>query len=358
MNEKLSLQTLDKLYKNSPSIKIDDSDKIIIFSDLHMGDGNGIDDFRKNADIFKHILTEYYYPNDFKIVLNGDIEELYKFKYKDILNTWGDVYDIFSQFEKEGRLFKIVGNHDYEIYIEENDGHLFDLQESLILDYLGNKVFIYHGHQTANYIEQYNKMAMFFVRYIVTTLKIKNPTKPIGQYSKYRTEKIAYDFARSRKIISILGHTHRALFESMSKIDNIKMAIEDIINNYPRMNDNSQKKAEKQIKKFKKELENLYAKGRSLNLRNSLYNESLLVPCLFNSGSCISKNGLTGIEINEGMISLVYWFDINKSKKYTKKQYVKYKAVKTTQLTDSDYFKTILKEQSLEYIFTRIKLLA
>jgi len=83
-----------------------------------------------------------------------------------------------------------------------------------------------------------------------------------------------------------------------------------------------------------------------------LYNDKLLVPCLFNSGSGIGKRGFTGIEIKNGRISLVYWFDKNLSSRY-----LDYNGIKTKNLNGTDYYKAVLKSEPLSYVFTRINLL-
>jgi hypothetical protein len=42
-----------------------------------------------------------------------------------------------------------------------------------------------------------------------------------------------YGFSSRRKIVSIIGHIHRPLFESLSKIDTLKYRIEQLCRHYP-----------------------------------------------------------------------------------------------------------------------------
>lgn len=349
-----SFKTLDNLYETSPKFKLRKSDNYVIFSDLHLGNGNGNDDFIKNAALFKYILANYYMPSKFKLILNGDVEELYKFKVNDIFEAWKDLYELFEKFYFEGNLIKLVGNHDWEILNKNN--HIINsvLYEAIRLIYNSNTIFIFHGHQTANYLEQYNPISMFFVRYIAKLLGIKNPTLSVNGKKISTTEQRSYQFSIQKRIISIIGHTHKPLFESMSRKDTLKYYIEKLIRKYPFATLEKKQKIRKLISKFKKELQSLDAEKYNTNLINDhIFKNEPLVPCLFNSGTVIGKRGITGIEISNGKISLVYWFDVKRSQRY-----LKYKGVKTENLAHTDYYKAILKSESLDYIFNRIKLLA
>lgn len=56
----MSVRQLDKIYKNSKRIKIDDSTKLIIMSDCHRGAGDNFDNFLKNKNIFNGALNHYF----------------------------------------------------------------------------------------------------------------------------------------------------------------------------------------------------------------------------------------------------------------------------------------------------------
>ena len=52
-----------------------ESDRYIIFSDVHKGDREtGSDDFQRNEMIYCYAL-QYYLDHDYRLILNGDIEE-------------------------------------------------------------------------------------------------------------------------------------------------------------------------------------------------------------------------------------------------------------------------------------------
>ncbi len=353
MSKKIILAKLDKLYKETKSISITDEDKIVIFSDLHIGDNTDRDDFQHNSEMFEFLLQYYYLNRNYKLVLNGDIEELYKYPLKKIISSRNNFYNLLNQFDDAGNLFKIYGNHDYELNLHNAPKANSNLLSAVKFDYKGDDIFIFHGHQTAHFIEQYNLLALLLVRYIIYPLGIKNYSFPANFRKKFITESLAYEFSKERKIISILGHTHRPLFESLSKADTLKMLIEKMIRKYSLSDELKKEIIKEKIKKYSSELNYILQKDNAEKYKSSIYDDNFLVPCLFNSGSAIGKRGFTGIEIAKGKISLVYWFDINRSQRY-----IDYKGVKIKQFPETDYYKAILKRQPLDYIFTRIKLLS
>ena len=343
---------LEKLYKSAPKIEISDNDRFVIFSDLHMGNGGINDDFAKNAQLFHFILNNYYLKRNYKLVLNGDVEELYKFSIKSIIRKWQNIFDTFKLFYHNTGLYKIIGNHDYLLRYIKDLPYEFPILDSLVLKYKDNDVFIYHGHQTANLFEQYSMMVHYSIKYLFRT--ISNDSVPMVNSKKFQTEKIAYEFSKSKNIISILGHTHRPLFESLSKIETLKFMLENLINLYYKTTNGIREGLECKIKQIKNELETAKRVNYGINSVGSIYNDEVLVPCLFNSGAVTGKRGITAIEIKNGKIKLVYWFDRNRSQRYLED----YRQVETRHLPNSDYYKAILRKSKLEYIFTRVKLLA
>ncbi len=350
MISKTFSKRLNKLFEESPIVDIGKDDKIIIFSDVHMGNGGFNDDFAKNSDLFINVLRSNYLPKGYKLILNGDIEDLYKFSIKSIQRKWDDLYNLFDEFRLKNDLFKIFGNHDHQIFLHHNNTRKYNLLEALRLRYDNNDIFIYHGHQTAHILEQYSKIVEYFIKTLFRA--VSNKPVPFENGKKYQTEEIAYKFASQKKIVSILGHTHRPLFESISKVESLKMIIENLLAKYNKAHKKDKLLIAEQINKYKDELFHIYDKGKDLNYPSSIYNDKMLVPCLFNSGAITGKRGMTGIEIRNGMIALVYWFDSKKSQRY-----FDYKDVKTKRLGNTDYYRAILRKDKIENIFNRINLL-
>lgn len=351
MKAQLIFENLDYLYQTAPSKKITNRDSVVIFSDLHMGNGKKErDDFLHNSELFKYVLKHYYLQNNFQLFLNGDIEELQKFSFDVVQSKWNDVYQLFEEFNTKNRLFRIAGNHDFELFLEEK----YNILPALKLIYKNDTMFMFHGHQASAFLEKYNEFAGFFLRYMVRPLPVRNNSTAYDSKRKYRVEKKVYSFSNKNKIVSIIGHTHRPLFESLSRIDYLKFKIEQLCRVYPKARRKLKRMIETDIKYYKNELEHSYLKDKKLGKRSSLYNSNIIVPCVFNSGCAIGKRGVTALEIHGGKIYLVHWFDQNKSKKYL--QHHNYHIPK--RLNQSDYYRLVIKEDHLNYIFTRIKLLA
>ncbi len=346
-------QNLSELYDSAPTIPIDKNDKWVIMSDWHLGNGGDRDDFNKNSDLVPAVLENYYLDRDFNLILNGDIEELQKFSLKSIKKEYAHLYALLDLFQEKGQYIKLVGNHDFDLFVEaEFPNHL--LLSAVKLDYHGDVLFVFHGHQATNLFEKYNNLLGFLFRYLVKPIGIKNMSTAYQSKRKFSVEKKVYHFSSQHKIVSIIGHTHRPLFESMSKIDTLKFRIEQNCREYPGAGKKKKIKLEQEIYKLRSELDDFYQKNKKLGLRSSLYASNILIPCIFNSGCAIGKRGLTAIEIKKGNIYLVHWFDIKKSKKY----FHSYEHYEPKRLENSNYFRMVLNKDHLDYIFTRINLLA
>ncbi len=57
MSRKKIFQRLCRLYESTSCLDISDKDSLVIFSDLHMGDGGSLDDFAGNAGCFSFLLN-------------------------------------------------------------------------------------------------------------------------------------------------------------------------------------------------------------------------------------------------------------------------------------------------------------
>jgi UDP-2,3-diacylglucosamine pyrophosphatase LpxH len=353
MKESPFIRELAKLFDESPEIQLAKTDKIVIFSDLHIGNRGRQDDFVRNSASFMHILEHYYLENDYTLVLNGDIEELQKFSLKKIITRWPELYRLFQQFEHKGALYKITGNHDLELQYLKNPLLKTAILKGLKLNYQGHRIAIFHGHQASLIMERFYLLWKILLRLFANPLGIKNISYSHDNDTRFKTERRVYNFSRDRQLVSIIGHTHRPLFESMSKVDCLKFKIEQLCRDYSNAGERTRKTLALKIKEYHRELESLLAKNNTENIPGSLYNSDLLVPCTFNSGCVIGKKGITAIEISNGNIRLVHWFNRNTSQKY-----FDFNGYQPKQLGESDLFRVVLKEDGLDYIFTRIELLS
>ncbi len=342
---------MDKLFQEAPNIQIDNNSRLVIISDIHIGNAGPMDEFVANSEMFAQILDSYYRKEDYTLVLNGDIEELYKYHLKDIVENWPDIYSIFGDFADRDKLIKIFGNHDYELKYNSYPDINKSIQEAVKLRLGENTIFIFHGHQCSGLLQDYNLFSRTMVRYFADIFRIKNTTFTLDEKKIFDTELRSYWYSASRKMISIIGHTHKPLFESQSKKDNLIFRIEKLLRKYKKSGEGKKHKIRRQIDNYKKELKSISSQKQTM-LRNALYKDELLLPLLFNSGAVIGKRGMTAIEIDRRNISLVYWFDINRSNRY-----IDYKGIKIEQHANTNFYKAVLKTAELEEIFTRIKLL-
>ena len=352
MTDPIIQDKLDDLFETTPCRNIDQSSKIIVFSDLHMGNGGSTDDFVRNADLFATVLKNDFLAKGYTVVLNGDIEDLYRFRLRHIMKRWEHVYEIYRELLREDRFVKIVGNHDYELYSLPPHSYPFTLVPAARFLYDGNDIFIFHGHQATSYFDRWNAVSTLLLRYIANPLNIKNRTVAHNSAKRFKTELRVYEFSTRRKIMTLIGHTHRPLFESYSKIDELKFKIEEGMRSYEKAEEPRRWTIENEISNYKQELTRLYEKRDADSLRSGLYNQ-LVVPTLFNSGCVIGKRGITGLEISGGRIRLLHWFDREVSV-----QHLSDGESTPERIEGTGFYRTVLRSESLAYIFNRIKLLA
>jgi UDP-2,3-diacylglucosamine pyrophosphatase LpxH len=248
---------LSHLHNDSPVFSMNRSDRLVIVSDLHMGDGRGHDDFRRTSSLFENIFEKFYLDRGFKVILNGDIEELHKFSLRNIFDRWSSIYDLFERFQDGPGIFKLFGNHDYDFFFNRFHERIHEQFESIRLKYMEGELFFLHGHQSSHWLERLHRTNQLLIRSIVNPLKLRNfeltlDNKPVTK-KEFRMSRFSLD----NRILTFMGHTHRPLFGSHSG-----------------------------------------------------------VPGLFNSGAAIGKKGITTLEIENGYLSLVHWWDRSGVKRY------------------------------------------
>jgi len=342
--------TLQLLFDAAPRIPLAAMNRVVIFSDLHLGDGGPQDDFTHNADLVHTVLGDHYLRGGFSLILNGDIEETQRFPLAAIHEQWTETLSLFNDFRRETALYKIVGNHDEGLRTRDTDSSLLD---ALRLTYNGDTLFVFHGHQATVFFERFNDVSGFFLRYFANSLRIPNVPVTYESRKRYRTEHRVYAFSSSRKIVSVIGHTHRPLFESLSKIDTIRFRIEQLCRDYATVSPRARAAIETVISGYRRELSRIWEKNREDGERSSLYNAQICIPCLFNSGCAIGKRGVTAIEIADGVISLVHWFDPSRGERRHGGE-----ENPAHRLEGTGYYRTTIKQDRLDYIFSRIRLLA
>lgn len=345
---------LTELLYNAPQVNLSGESSIVIFSDLHMGNGKSNDDFKKNASLFTTALKDYYSVNDYTLILNGDVEELQKFSLNSIRSRWADTFRIFDDFAFKEKLFKIAGNHDDSIFDENNNQRYNEIKALKInLDYIDVPLFLYHGHQASLYYKYLNKLNTILLGYIVNPLGIKNFPNKFRHKKKMRIENRSYNFSRSNRLISIIGHTHRPLFESLSRSDSLHFSIETLLRNYRNAEPWLRDPISAEILELKTKYDKSISTKPDYEPASLMYSRGIPVPCLFNTGCTIGKRGITGIEIKNGNIALVHWFDSRVSSRFLFEQ-----EMEPQPMPDNpSIHRLVLREDELSYIADTINLL-
>lgn len=263
---------LDRAYQNAHVIPFDDDSKFILFSDCHRGDNSFADDFANNRNIYYHAL-KHYYVEGFNYAELGDGDELWEnISFSSILNAHKNVYELMQLFHKKNRLHMIWGNHDM-VYrspdtVKKNLSTYFDPKVGEDVELFGDikyheaivlknkdtnqEIFLTHGHQADWWNYNFWKWSRFLVRILwkpLNVMGIADPTSPAKNYKELikverRTKKWITD---NNNLMTIVGHTHRPRFPEPGDI------------------------------------------------------------AFFNDGSCVHPRSITGIEIENGAISLIKW---------------------------------------------------
>jgi len=333
---------IEELWASAPVKPLSENDRVVVLSDWHMGDGGPNDDFKKNAAVVLEALTGYYEPRGWTLVLNGDIEEWLRARPDALRRAWTPVFEAVERFQKAGRLVRLVGNHEL---LPGQSGPLFD-GEALKFDYGGRTLFVFHGHQAGTVNSgRFNRLIGWSLRVFANTLRIGSPSIAHDNDKKIKLEKAVYEFSRARGAITFIGHTHRPLFESLSRKEASTYHLERLCRRYARASGPKREAIRQALERYR-------ARGiptpGDLHLTDLVYN-SLVVPCLFNSGCAVGKRGFTALEIKAGKLALTFWSDQQRSQRWKGE----YKPA--TVLPQAQRF--VLRRERLDYLFSRIELL-
>ena len=318
--------------------------KALIISDFHMGGGRR-DDFQANGEIVGRILEEYYYKNGWYLVLNGDIEELAKFSLEKIRSVWAPMYRVLDLFAEAGRLYKNLGNHDEDLIFEKD--YPYPLYNVVRIETNHIPLYVYHGHQSSRLYAYFNNIVQLGLRYLFKPIGIKNISSARSPHRRFHVERQAYKFSLNNNCISVIGHTHRSLFESLSRFDYIKFEIERLCLEYLSSGGEGRERIAREVRALRAELGKLKRKERHAGL--NLYGDELPLPCLFNSGSAIGKKGINAIEVDPENIALVYWFAEGKGMKFISRGW--YNIEK-----HAGCCRSVLNQNRLDYVKAKIEL--
>ncbi len=262
---------IQKALDIAETLNFDDKSKIVIFSDIHRGDGGRADNFEPNKLLYLTALR-HYFKDCFTYIELGDGDELWENpSFKSVVTSHNDVFDLLAKFYENKRLHFIFGNHDIrkkdDKWVSQNMTLRYDnrvkhdvpmfpdirVHESMLLCHKpsGGELFLLHGHQADFFNDTLWPLSAFLCRFIwrpFESIGIQNPTSAAtNDDMRNSVEGHLMNFASRKKLITVAGHTHRARFPAPHE------------------------------------------------------------PPYFNDGSCVRNGHITALEITEGKISLVKW---------------------------------------------------
>ena len=284
-------RSLTKLYnsnkKNSKRVCSLYSDflkeKFIIFSDQHKGNGDSADDFVNSE--FNYIKAlEYYHGQKFSFINLGDSEEIWKYKPEEVLLKNEKAFAAEAAFQPHN-YYKTFGNHDLiwknkwdsERLLKNHFAMPLPVYEGIILKATINSrsitIFLTHGHQ-GDKLSDNNGFSTWLVAHIwapvqrYLRINVNTPSKDDALRNKHN--KLMHQWSSSRKnVFLITGHTHNPVFASGK-----------------------------------------YSSHPSNHINRNTIEKNR--PTYFNTGCCCFNDGdITGIEIADGFIRLVKWYDEN-----------------------------------------------
>jgi UDP-2,3-diacylglucosamine pyrophosphatase LpxH len=302
--------------------------RFVVFSDTHKGDGKTeSDDFRRNAALYCYALR-HYFNRGYSLILNGDCEDCWETDPGQITQAYRKTaFAEERKFNAAGRYFRIAGNHDDDWMDQSNVDRFLApvLGPVCVLPavLLGGRVLVLHGHQGDPGYDRHAKRNRWMVRRVWAPLQRKGLTDTLwpllqrfgfagsgrtaqNNYMRRERDELLYEWAKANRLLLIAGHTHRGMFRSFSKIDQIR-AVRRLLKKRDLAGVSQRERL--LIRLSIDSIDRVIRESREELKRDKLKNrlDENPVPCYFNDGCCVNTNGIMGIEIDRGTIRLVEW---------------------------------------------------
>lgn len=309
-----------------------ESAKVVIFSDLHRGAGDGADDFRDCVKAYSAALG-YYLEAGYTLVLLGDIEELWECFPDPVIRKYRNNLLLEAEFlkQKEPRYYRVYGNHDdlwrdlktiNKHFQAQMPGHPeITVTESLRLTLKGQegkefRFFLVHGHQGTLDSDRFGEISRLFVRYVWRRIqrifKIKSTSSARDQRLSGGHDFALYNWALEKwekndpeRAVLIAGHSHQPVFSSKTYVAKLKDDLAALQEKARATTFNERERTEL--------VQEIAIKRAELEFVKAEYGDSIDDgghACYFNAGCCSFSDGdVTGLEITNGEIRLVRWPD-------------------------------------------------
>jgi predicted phosphodiesterase len=291
-NKEAVFRSLSNLYKSSLKsnkrtccvLHVDPAaSRFIIFSDMHKGNRDAGDDFKKSEFNYVEALKHYNQLN-YSFINLGDSEEMWKYKAPEVLPAYADTLRTEALF-LPNRYYKTFGNHDLlwknkldvDHYLKPYFGMPLPVFEGIVLKMLIKDgpltIFLTHGHQ-GDKMSDNNAFSTWLVSHLwapvqrYLQINVNTPSK--DDSLKHQHNRIMFEWSSNRKnILLVTGHTHNPVFASG---------------------------------KYSSHPSNHFEGAMPENIK----------PTYFNTGCCCFSDGdITGIELSGNFIRLVKWHTDN-----------------------------------------------
>ncbi len=297
-----------------------EKDRFVLFSDHHKGDTSPADDFHKNAALYAAALS-YYKKNGYTLIVLGDNEELWENRFEQILPHYEEIIQQEIDMAPESsqkRKMRIWGNHDKEVSLRRFEKRCRKWKRNIleIVEYreglcLGEDIFLIHGHQGRFFEDKAWRLSRWAVQFIWKTIQkifhigVDGPAENVEIRDDLEIN--YYRWAKKKKILLICGHTHRAIFGSMTHFDHLQLDLHRLIQSLNRARPEDREVFRSRIAEIQAEIKTNLADRAGKMPRSFEPDGSEPVPCYFNDGCCGYTNGITCIEIDRSTVRLIKW---------------------------------------------------
>jgi hypothetical protein len=316
-------RALDGACRAAPAERVDLATlRMIVFSDHHRGGRDGADDFRRCERAYNAALA-HYFESGYRLVLLGDVEELWECRASDVLGSYARTYGLEAEFARAGRYQRVWGNHDDEWSIPRRfaahrdslGGPGVAVHEAIRMEVVHDgaslgELFLVHGHQGTDSSDRFRWISRLIVRRVWRPLqrRLRLPsTTPATDWDlreQHDEAMFSWAAASPQAPLLIAGHTHRPVFGVGRRTPTIARPVAELEREYEDSRSNGATREE--LARLRAEIEFGHAEPR----RHDRPPIEVVPPCYFNTGCCSFGDGdVTGLELADGRIRLVRWLD-------------------------------------------------
>jgi UDP-2,3-diacylglucosamine pyrophosphatase LpxH len=296
-----------------------DTDRLIVFSDLHKGTRDGADDFWRSEPAYMAALA-YYLELGHTLIVLGDVEELWENRADKVMSKYANVLAFERRYHDADRYMRVWGNHDDDWRrrrrvrrLNRVFGSDVALAEAIKLTVTrGGKavgtLFLAHGHQgtaDSQILATVSRPAVRIFGFLQRKFNRPWNIPTLDANLRHRHDLAMFHWATrhaSDRLVLIAGHTHHPVFWSTRPDRPTEQDIAELEFMLDRLREDgaapdvlAQTRA--RLEQFKARLLDGVKPPTPIN-----------PPCYFNTGCCAFSDGdVTGIEIAEGEIRLVRW---------------------------------------------------